>query len=171
MQALRSAIISNDAAATKEILQRMHHKPALVDLYILYKYYRRFDLKEIVIIFLEQHVNIYSKSPEQYTPLHYAAAHNQRAIIDRLIALYRTTHSDAIIDAQDMCKRTALHYAILNEHVEIARTLLQYGAKTNIPDIREETAQSLAQKSANPELRRLFRLTCLYSRSTSPLRR
>ncbi|MCQ3950549.1 MAG: hypothetical protein DPW14_12130 [Planctomycetes bacterium] len=49
-------------------------------------------------------------------------------------------------DDQDSYGKTALHWAVLRDEVEIVRVLLQHGASARIKDHRGQTPWSIAEK-------------------------
>jgi ankyrin repeat protein len=56
------------------------------------------------------------------------------------------------VNSQDNVGRTALHYACINGHVEMVRSLLSVGSRTDIFDVWANLPIKLAEDHDNNEL-------------------
>jgi len=81
-----------------------------------------------------------------WTPLHYAAAFNQRAMVDWLL------DKDAYIDAESPGKITPLIMAVREGHEEIARHLVEQGADVSYRSHAGLTAMDYARIDGRDEL-------------------
>jgi len=81
---------------------------------------------------MEQH-GVELPDGEARTPLVWAAAYNRMEILRWLIA------RNAKLDHQDRSGYCALHFAGQNKHTDVARTLLEAGALTDLRDMHGNT--------------------------------
>ncbi|XP_045072332.1 GA-binding protein subunit beta-1-like isoform X2 [Coregonus clupeaformis] len=101
------------------------------------------------------------------TPLHMAATEGHSNIVELLVSATRLTflslfhhwgaccaswQSGADINAKDMLKMTALHWAAQHGHREVAELLLKYGADVHSLSKFDKTPFDIAMDTSNTEL-------------------
>lgn len=94
---------------------------------------------------IEAGADINVTDQNEKTPLIIATENNQTKNIEFL-----ANHPDCNIDAQDVNKNTALHWAVKQKYYSHVKILITAGARSDIENSNNDTAMEIAEKNATP---------------------
>ena len=123
---------------------------------------------DIVTILLEKEVSIEFQDANGCNALHIVATNGYVECLKLLLAVFsqnkRKSKNDFDIDAKDKLSLTPLMKASINNHKEIVKMLLNYGANPRIKTERGESSLTLAVMQDNKEICEELILTNIFQR-------
>eukprot|EP00053_Salpingoeca_punica_P002028 m.35880 g.35880 ORF g.35880 m.35880 type:complete len:317 (+) comp11347_c0_seq1:245-1195(+) len=107
---------------------------------------------EVINVLVNSGCNVHARDTHsQWTPLHHCGAVSGSAAAARVLL-----QRGAKVDEKDVNGKTALMLAVLNNHTELVKVLLEFKADKSLQTSHGKTAKDFAQTFADAEIRQLL---------------